>query len=344
MSTQEPATWQEYLGQMIVSTQERARLATVLHVRPITLQRWVQGVSRPRDENIRLLLKNIPKDDYPLFLHLLLADFPDLLKEDIPPERFVHAVPTEFYARALSNLAQTPPSIYRQSMQDLILQQAIQHLDPDQHGCLITLACCVPPRPGKKVRSLHEMGRIATSPWNRQVEEKPGFFGMESLAGYAIAHAHRCTVNSRDESTFYPVQWIEHERSTAAFPVLRHGRFAGSLLFSSTREFFFSPARLAVIEEYAHLAACIFEAEETFDLQEIELKIMPSYAQQHPYFAGYHFRVTRKMVEANEQGKPITLQQARQLVWQDLEEILLQVSHTPGWSVAHQHASEHTNI
>jgi hypothetical protein len=344
MSTQEPATWQEYLGQMIASTQERARLATVLHVRPITLQRWVQGVSRPRDENIRLLLKNIPKDDYPLFLHLLLLDFPDLLKEEIPQERFFHAVPTEFYARAMSNLALTPSSIYRQSMQDLILQQALQHLDPDQHGLLIIVAACVPPKPGGKVRSLHEVGRLATPPWNRQLEEKPGFFGLESLAGYAIAHAHRCMINSRDETTFYPVQWLEHERSTVAFPILRYGRFAGSLLFSSTRDFFFSPARLTVIEEYAHLAACIFETEETFEFNEIELKIMPPYAQQHPYFAGYHLRVTRKIAELNAQGNSITLQQARQLVWQDLEEILLRVSYTPGWSTAHEHTSEHTSI
>jgi hypothetical protein len=344
MSTQEPATWQEYLGQLITSTQERARLATALHVRPITLQRWVQGVSRPRDENIRLLLQNIPKDDYPLFLHLLLIDFPDLLREDIPPERFLHTVPAEFYARVLSNLALTSPSISRQSMQDLLLQQALQHLDPDQHGCLIILTACVPPKLERKVRSLHEVARLATSPWNRQVQEKPAFFGLESLAGYAITHAHRCTINSRDETTFYPVQWIDHERSTTAFPILRHGRFAGSLLLSSTREHFFSPARLTVIEEYAHLAACIFEAEETFDLNEIELKILPSYTRQHPYFAGYHLRVTRKMAEANEQGNSLSLQQARLLVCQDLEEILLQVSYTPGWNTAPEPDSEHTNI
>jgi GAF domain-containing protein len=229
-------------------------------------------------------------------------------------------------------------------MQDLILQQALQHLDPDQYGCLIILAACVPPKPGRKVRSLHEVARLATSPWNRQVEEKPGFFGLESLAGYAITHAHRCTINSRDETTFYPVQWIEHERSTAAFPILRHGRFAGSLLFSSTREYFFSPARLIVMEEYAHLAACIFEMEETFELNEIELKILPPYARQHPYFAGYHLRVIRKMTEANEQGNPISLQQARMLVWQDLEETLLQISYAPGWSVSPEASSERTNI
>src|SRR5579884_3884982 len=103
MSTQEPTTWQELLGQLIAHPQERARLATELHIRPITLQRWVQGVSRPRIENIRLLIKFIPTDTYPLFLRLLLLDFPELLREEIPEERFSQQIPAEFYARALSN-------------------------------------------------------------------------------------------------------------------------------------------------------------------------------------------------------------------------------------------------
>jgi len=314
MSTQEPTTWQEFLGQLIVHPQERARLVSALHIRPITLQRWTQGVSRPRNENIRLLIKNIPRESYTLFLHLLLADFPDLLREELPEERFFHRIPAEFYARALSNQALTSPSIYRQSMQELILQQALQHLDPDKDGLSITLVVCVPPRSGYKIRSLREAGGLATPPWPHHLEERPRHLGLESLVGYAIAHAHPCVINSRDEVSFYPIQWAEHERSTATFPILRHGRITGGLIVSSTREFFFTPPRLTVIKDYAHLATCIFELKESFDLNEIELRIMPPYERQYPYFAGYHQRVSRKLVEVHAQGQPITLQQARQLV------------------------------
>jgi hypothetical protein len=322
---QEPATWQEFLGQLIADSHERARLAAALHVKPITLQRWTRDLSRPSDKNIRLLIKNLPKESYPLFMRLLLVDFPELRREELPEEHFFQGLPAEFYARAMSNLALTPLSIYRQSMQDLILQQALQHLDPDQDGLSVTLAVCMPPRSGHKVRSLREVDGLATPPWPRNLVERLQFLGAESLVGYAIAHARPCIINSRDEVTFFPMQWSEHEQSAAAFPILRHGRIVGGLIVSSVQESFFTPPRITVIEGYAHLATCMFDPEEAFDLNEIELRMMPSYASQRPHFTNYHKRVSQKLLEAEALGQPITLQQARQLVWQDLEDVLLQI-------------------
>lgn len=325
MNTREPSTWQEFLGKLTAKPQERARLAAAIRVRPITLQRWADGTSKPRIENIRLLIKNLPKDTYPLFMRLLITDFPELLRDELPGERIAQRLPSEFYARVLHNLALAPRSIHRQSMQDLILQQALQHLDPDQHGLSVTLVVCVQPRLERKVRSLREAGGMATPPWPRNLVERPLFLGTESLVGYAIAYARSCVVNNRDEPTFFPVQWDEHTRSTAAFPIFRHARIVGGLIFASAHAFFFTPPRLSVIEDYSHLAACIFEPEDSFDTSEIELRIMPSYERQRPYFAGYHQRVSRKLVEAETMEQQITLQQARQIVWQDLEDVLLQV-------------------
>lgn len=325
MSTQEPATWQEFLGQLIANPQARERLAAAVHVRPITLQRWTEGVSRPRVENIRSLIKHLPREAYPLFMRLLIIDFPELPGEEVPAERFFQGIPAEFYARALSNLALTPTSIYRQSMQDLILQQALQHLDPDQHGLAVTLAVCVPPRSGQRVRSLREIGGLATPPWPRNLVERLRFLGSESLVGYVIVHTRPCVINSQDEMTFFPVQWAEYERSKAIFPILRHARVVGSLIISSTHEHFFTPPRVAVIEDYAHLATCIFEPEESFDSHEIDLRLMPPYERQRPYFAGYNQRVAQKLAEAHAMGQQITSQQARQLVWQDLEDIMIQI-------------------
>lgn len=175
------------------------------------------------------------------------------------------------------------------------------------------------------MRSLHEVGGLANPPWPRTVMEKPALLGVESLIGYAITHAQNCVINSRDEVTFFPVQWIEYERSTAAFPIYRHGRIVGGLIVSSTLEYFFTPPHLEVIESYAHLATCIFESDKSFDLHEIDLRMMPPYTRQRPYFAGYNQRVSRKLAQANALGQPITFQDARQLVWQDLEEVLLQI-------------------
>jgi hypothetical protein len=325
MSEQEPATWQELLGRLITNPQERAHLATAVRVKPITLQRWTRGTSRPRLENIRLLIQNVPKETYPLLMRLLVTDFPELLRDDVSEKYVFQGIPVEFYAHALSNLALTPRLFYRQSMQDLVLQQALRHLDPDQQGLSITLAVCVSPRHEYKVRSLREVGGLATPPWPRTLEERPLLLGSESLVGYAVTHGHACVINSRKEKTLLAVQWTEFEESAAAFPILLHARVVGGLIVSSAHEHFFTPSRLAAIENYAYLTACIFELEESFDFNEIALGIMPPYASQRSYFVDYNQRVFRKLVEANAVGQQLTMEQARQLVWQDLEDVLLQV-------------------
>lgn len=322
---QEPATWREFLGQIIARPQERARLAAAIRVKPVTLQRWVSGVFKPRDEHLYALLKNLPAGAYPLFMRLLVADFPELLQEEISREGLSKTIPVEFYARALSNLAMAPSVMYRQSMQDLLLQQILQHLDPDRQGLAVTLAVCVPPRPGRKVRSLREIGGLATPPWPPTLGEKPMFLGAESLIGYAMLNARSFVINSRDETTFCPAHWTEHERSAAALPILQQARLAGGLIVSSAQEYFFTSPRIEVIENYTLLASMLFEAEETFAPEQIELRPMPLYKLQFPYFAGYNRRVLQKLAEVNETGQQITLQQARQYVWQDLEDILLRV-------------------
>jgi hypothetical protein len=323
---QQPATWQEFLRQLIASPYERERLAAAVRVRPITLQRWVEGVSRPREENIRTLLKNLPSGDYPLFMRLLMADFPELRQDNLPVERFSEKLPSEFYARALSNLALTPLPIYRQSMQDLLSQQILEHLDPDRRGISVSLAVCVPPRLGRKVRSLREIGGLGTPPWPHDLAEKPMFLGSESLAGYAIQHMRSYVINNREEMTIFPAHWTEHERSSAAFPILRQAQITGCLIISSVQEYFFTPSRLAVIESYAHLAGHIFEPEDAFRSEDIDLWPMPQYVSQLPYFASYNQRISQKFVEAGIARKQISLQQVRQLVWQDIEDALLQLA------------------
>jgi hypothetical protein len=232
----------------------------------------------------------------------------------------------------MSNLALTPQPIYRQSMQDLILQQALEHLDPERHGLSVTLAICVPPRHGYKVRSLLEIDGLGTPPWPRNLAEKPIFLGAESLVGYAVGNARSCVINSRDEVTFFSVHWTEHERSAGAFPILRQARVAGGLIVASAQEDFFTPPRISAIENYAHLAACAFELEDTFNTTDLELWMMPSYTLQSPYFADYNQRLSQKFAEVAAVGKQASLQQIRQLVWQDFEDVLLQVFLQTGMS------------
>jgi len=321
----EPETWQAFLGQFIENPKEKARLAKAVRVRPITLQRWAEGISRPREDNIRSMLKNLPTEAYPLFMRLLLRDFPELLKDELPEDYFRRNIPAEFYARVLSSLSLTPQPLYRQSMQDLLLQQICKHLDPDQHGLAISLALCMPPRLSHKVRSLREIGGLGTPPWPSDLAERLMFLGAESLVGYAVEHMRPYVINSKDDLTFCPATWTAFERSAAAFPLLLHTHVVGGLIISSTREFFFTEPRLSVIEAYSHVISCMFEMEEAYPAEDIELQVMPPYAQQLPYFHTYKRRVSLKYAEAAQAEQMVTFQHVRQLVWQEIEDELLQL-------------------
>jgi hypothetical protein len=321
----EPSTWQEYLRLLIEDTQAREGMAEAAHVRSITLQRWAAGVSRPRDENMRTLLSVLPAEHYAVFLRLAAIDFPDLLLADQALEQVQQELPSEFYARVLSALALTPLPMARQTVQELIFRQVLSQLDPDRQGMSVSLVCCVPPRQGEKVRSLREVGGLGTPPWPSDLTQRTMFLGAESLIGHVISHMRSDKINSRDEATFLPANWTMYERSVAAFPLSRFARVAGGLLISSSREYFFTESRLRLLERYAHLAALIFEPEEFYDVDALDLRMMPREEVQAPYFHDFNQRVSHKFAEAIAERRQITLQEARQQVWQDLEDELLQV-------------------
>jgi hypothetical protein len=49
------------------------------------------------------------------------------------------------YVRVLSAHANTPQSLYRWTMYDLILQQAIEYFDPGRQGMSVSVVRCVSP-------------------------------------------------------------------------------------------------------------------------------------------------------------------------------------------------------
>src|SRR2546421_4634937 len=99
MSTPEleiPANWQAMLRELITDTKMRTKLAAVIHVRPVTLQRWGEGTCKPRIDNLRALLRHLPSELYPLFMRLLLVDFPELLRDEVAEVRISESIPSEF--------------------------------------------------------------------------------------------------------------------------------------------------------------------------------------------------------------------------------------------------------
>jgi len=316
----EPQDWRELLGKIISDPAEKQRIAQELGVRTITLTRWVSRESDPRPQNLRRLLNVLP-EHRELLLELISEEFEDFsagVLEDSSKD-----IPSEFYTRVFSARASINESLRFWSICTLILQQALGQLDPDRLGMAITVVRCMPPFNGGKIRCLRESVGQGTPPWSGDLEQQGMLLGAESLAGYVVTTCRPAAIqNIPQDRSPLPAHQAAFEVSAAAHPILFTGRLAGCLLISSTQpNYFLSPARLSLIQSYADLVALAFESEDFYESQDIELQMMPSHEVQKNYFANFRQRVTQVMKE-----HPAHNLQAEQMVWQQLEEELLQLT------------------
>ena len=207
----------------------------------------------------------------------------------------IQTIPSEFYARVLASHTSTDKNQRFWSTSHIILQQAIEQLDPKRQGLSIWIVSCMPPSgPFYKVRSLRESIGIGTFPWPNDLEQNALFLGAESLAGSVVTHCRPGIIqNLEKEHNLIPASHIEYEKSAAIYPILYTGLIAGVLLVSSTQiDYFLEPGRLELVQAYANLAALAFAPEDFYPPAEIALGIMPPHEEQKAHFA--HFR---QMVE-----------------------------------------------
>lgn len=322
----EISCWQDFLGVLIESPQEKQRIATQTEVTSITLERWTKQTSRPHVNNMRKLLQTLPPAAYAPFVRLIAAEFPDLARQNAMLRRVYQEIPPEFYGRILSAYAEMPWPLCHDIIRDLIFQQAIEHLDPERLGMSIGLVSFVRPSKGCKVRSLRSIGGIGTPPWKRDQAQKTIFLGAESLAGHSIHLFHRVVISSRQASSFFPAHWTEREQSTVVVPITHRSRVAGCLLASSATADYFVEGQppVLIFERYAQLATLVFEPEAFFSLDEIDLHYMPPHEQQAPYFREINQRVSQQFRLAQVLGVHCTLEEARQQAWREVEEELIQ--------------------
>lgn len=327
---QEPRTWRELLSQNITSPRERQRIAGELNVRPITLARWVSGNSTPRQDNIQRLLEVFPeqREQLQALLQQEFGDFHSLMGESEMVDE--STIPVAFYIRVLRTLATLPRSVRFSSLCDMILQQALKQLDPQRVGMAVTVAVCMPPRPGGKVRTLRETVGRGTRPWENMLEQQGVLLGAESLAGYAITTGHvAVNQNLRDRSTLAAGYRGKFEESALAAPIMITSDVAGSLLFSSKLTDYFTAERRELAQSYAELLALAFDQANFYDVSEIELRAVPPEVEQPPYLNTFRQRLMRIMVEGQKNYLPITLAQAELLAWQEIEDELLQYYLSP---------------
>jgi hypothetical protein len=322
----DPQTWRELLQQLIENPKEKKRIASLANIQPITLSRWVKGMSIPSVEKMRSLLKAIPQSSLQLFMQLISADFPTLVPGHTASQSNSSEpsleLPAEFYVHVLKTYATTLPHLCSQVLQDRILQHMIKHFDSDCPDLTIRIARCFSHRTENKVRSLQVVRGIGKSPWSRDLGQRTTLLGAESLAGMAVMRC-RLTVGSKQtlDSLLNPLSWEEHEQSALACPLMCQTRIAGCLLMTSTQPDTFREAHYKLVESYAHLMALAFEPDAFFDLQDIILCMMPSYSRQESLFRQFRERVLQKI-----QRQSLTMNEAQEYVWQEIEEELIQIA------------------
>ena len=326
MQKHQPGSWRELLSQYIATPQERQRIATALGVRTITLTRWANGESLPRSRHLRQLLTVLPEQRDEL-IALLGQEVPDFRADLIDEEdaSIPAIIPGEFYKRVLQTRGTIPKNLRYAALCDLILQQAIKHLDPQRAGMGISIARCLPPATGAPIRSLlTDMGR-GTPPWSSSMEHETLLLGAESLAGYAVLSCHLITIDdllAPDNRT--PASLGLWEKSAAAAPIIFEGRLAGSLVVSSTQVGYFSPSLQQLVESYADLITLALDQEQFYDSTRIRLGLFPPPEVQQTHIADFPQRLLGFVKTAAEQQQHISASQAEQLVWQQIEEELLQ--------------------
>ncbi len=318
-------TWRDLLSKNIQDGQERQRIARELGVSSITLLRWVNSTSNPRMQSLRRLLEVLPQYRSQL-MPLIQDEFPDFLHvsvEELPEETQIF-VPSTFYGRVFDAYAATPRIQRFWTISNLILQQALEQLDPSKLGMAITIVQCMPPWDDNNIYSLRERAGHGTDPWRKNLEQYAIFLGAESLAGNVVSNSRPRVLQSRDDyQGFLPAHWVEREQSAAGYPLLRSNMIAGCLLVSSTQSGYFTPARLQLIQHYAELLSFVFEPREFYALEQIKLRTMPYYQVQEQHLIGFRQRVSRLMTEAFKEEQPLSLLQAEQMIWQQIERELL---------------------
>lgn len=322
---QQIGSWRELLSQVIERPAERERIAMECSIRSITLTRWINGESIPRPQNLQALLKALPPQYQEQFRELLAEDgfMPLATKEQ---EYSVSEIPYKLIHEVLETRAHAVDTFWAMSSQ--ILQHALRHLDMESAGMSISVVRCMPPTDDGQIHSLHESLGLGTAPWASALEPKALFLGAESLSGYAAMTGHFVQVEDlREQTSFVPAYATEHEVSAAACPIVYSNRIAGCLLLSSTRPgYFLSDARHFLIQDYTNLLALAFESEEFYPSKYLNLRVMPTLEVQQPYITGFRPRVVSIMRDAQNAGQPMTIAQAEQVAWGQIEQILLQSS------------------
>ncbi len=318
----EHSSWRDLLRVIINNVAEREWIAQQMGVHPMTLVRCAQGTSVPRSSNLRQLLQVLSPDARTQFSALLGQGFPDLASLSLQAP--VAELDPRFLMEVHKTRETTPERFHFYGICHLIFQHALRLLDPERIGMAITVVKCMPPSADGKIRSLRENMSQATFPWERNVQEHPVFLGAESLAGYVVT---RCRPQDVQNLATDTASRMTDEGSVMGCPLLYANRIAGCLLFFCLQpEYFLSQTQRSLVEDLTRLTSLVFQPEEFYPPEAVELFVMPSPALQQRLLVSFRQRVIQLMKEASQTGSLLTITQSEELIWQQLEAELIELS------------------
>ncbi|MBA2397088.1 MAG: GAF domain-containing protein [Ktedonobacteraceae bacterium] len=321
----EASTWRELLERIIQDTQEKQRIVHELGISTVTLSRWTHNTTNPRMQSLHHLLEILPQHCNQL-RSLIVDEFPHFANTTIDDsqEEGELFIPSTFYSRVFDAYTTTPIIQRFWTISNLVLQQALEQLDPHQSGMAIIIVQCMPPWNDQKIYSLRERAGHGTRPWSMNLEQHAIFLGEESLAGNIVSTIRPKALQSRnDHQGIISAHWVEWEESAAGYPLLRASRVAGCLLASSTQTNFFTAQRIQLLQHYAELLAFVLEPHEFYDSTQITLRTMPHAIEQQKKLVTFRIRVAELIAQSLRDKIPMNLTQAELIVWRQIEQELL---------------------
>jgi hypothetical protein len=227
-------------------------------------------------------------------------------------------IPSVFYTHVLSGNAALSHPVRFWSLVYMILQQALGQLDPRRVGLTLRVVRCMLPNSEGKVRSLRTSIGLGTPPWH--METPPRLLGSESLAGQALSSYRLMTKEGLADQNVMVASDRSASVSTVACPIEHARHIAGCLLAFSIHSGYFNQTRLALIRNYANLLALAFEPAEFYDLQQLDLRVMPPAEVQERSFALFHRRVADVLAASMPREQLVDVMQAELQVWSQFEE------------------------
>lgn len=333
MSTEENrdvSNWRELLALVLRNPREKQQLLEELNVRLITLTRWINGQTEPRQQNLQQLMKVLTR---------YYDRLPDLLKDGEKASNLLHlpgsdeqvtsAIPSELYGMVLAARAYAPANQRFWTIANMILRQAMEQLDaPDQAVAMWITRCMHNDNEEvKKIRSLYITLGYRTRKLER-LEQERMFLGVESAEGEALVMGHPIIYqNLRHAGFLTPKTPVMNHCSAVVYPITCQGLVAGTFsVVSMSADYFLMPERVTLVRRYSELLSLAFAPDEFVSREKILLGVMPDYDVQKDHFADFRQRVSALIGEEFRQGRIIGPIEAEELIWHKLEEELLSLN------------------